>query len=69
MARREHRLLILDMLEAAERIQQYIDGYDQAGFEADQRTVDAVVRIVWTIASRELPLLISRLRGLVDQQC
>jgi len=114
MPRRDHWLLIADMLEAAERIEHYIDGFNQDRFEADQRTVDAVVRnleilgeaanavpssiqglapevdwrgvvglrnrliheyfgvsvpIVWTIASRELPLLIPRLRDLLQTLC
>jgi uncharacterized protein with HEPN domain len=102
------------MLEAAERIQNYIEGYSRAEFEGDQRTVDAVVRnleilaeaanalpasiqelaaeidwrgviglrnrliheyfgvstaIVWTLAIREIPRLIPRLRALSDQLC
>ena len=44
MSRRDWSLLIEDMLEAIGKIEAYLDGYDEATFQADSRTVDAVVR-------------------------
>ena len=41
---REWQLRIEDILESIARIQRYLDGMDQVGFTADERTVDAVVR-------------------------
>jgi uncharacterized protein with HEPN domain len=42
--RREWRLRVEDILEAAARAQQYVQGMDIATFIADQRTLDAVSR-------------------------
>lgn len=44
MSRRSAALFLEDMREAIARIERYTDGLDQAGFEADDKTVDAVVR-------------------------
>lgn len=44
MSKRSVRLLLDDMLEATERIERYVVGLDQAGFLADEKTSDAVVR-------------------------
>ena len=44
MSKRSVRLLLDDMLEAAERIERYVGGLDQPGFLADEKTSDAVVR-------------------------
>ena len=44
MSRRDWSLLIEDMLEAIGKIEAYLAGYDEATFQADSRTVDAVVR-------------------------
>ena len=44
MQPRNWKLRIEDMLEAIQHIQQYIQGLDLAGFSADQKTIDAVVR-------------------------
>ena len=44
MSRRDNHLLILDMLDAAYRIQTYTEGLDFDGFVNDQKTLDAVVR-------------------------
>lgn len=44
MSKRSARLLLDDMLEAAERIERYVVGLDQPGFLADEKTSDAVVR-------------------------
>jgi uncharacterized protein with HEPN domain len=42
--RREWRLRVEDILDAAARAQQYAQGMDVARFSADQRTLDAVSR-------------------------
>mgnify|MGYP006274578345 CR=1 FL=1 len=44
MSRRDWSLLIEDMLEAIDKITAYLVGYDEQRFQADSRTVDAVVR-------------------------
>jgi len=44
MSRRDNHLLILDMLDAAYRIQTYTEGLDFEEFVNDQKTLDAVVR-------------------------
>ena len=44
MSRRDNHLLILDMLDAAYRIQSYTEGLDFEEFVNDQKTLDAVVR-------------------------
>ena len=44
MSRRNNHLLILDMLDAAYRIQTYTEGLDFDGFVNDQKTLDAVER-------------------------
>ena len=44
MSRRDWSLLIEDMLDAIGKIEAYLAGYDEATFQADARTVDAVVR-------------------------
>jgi uncharacterized protein with HEPN domain len=41
---REWRLRVEDILEAIARIQRYIEGLTFEEFQADQKTVDAVVR-------------------------
>lgn len=41
---RDIGLYLADMLEAAQRLQQYLQGIDRAGFGADPRTIDAVIR-------------------------
>jgi uncharacterized protein with HEPN domain len=41
---REWRLRVEDILEAIARIQQYVEGLTFEQFQADQKTVDAVVR-------------------------
>ena len=43
MSRRDNHLLILDMLDAAYRIQTYTEGLDFEEFVNDQKTRDAVV--------------------------
>jgi len=42
--RREWRLRVEDILDAAARAQRYVEGMDVAAFIADQRTLDAVSR-------------------------
>ncbi|TNE81475.1 MAG: DUF86 domain-containing protein [Bacteroidetes bacterium] len=44
MSKRNNELLVVDMLEAAERIQAYTKGFDFERFSSDQKTLDAVVR-------------------------
>jgi uncharacterized protein with HEPN domain len=44
MSRREWKLFLADMLEASGKINHYITGMNFEGFQADSRTVDAVVR-------------------------
>ena len=41
---RDWQLRIEDILESIARVQRYLEGMDQAGFLADDRTMDAVVR-------------------------
>ncbi len=44
MSKRDHILLIEDMLEAALKIKRYVDGLDFNAFINDDKTIDAVVR-------------------------
>lgn len=44
MPPREWRLRVEDILDAIARIQQYVEGLTFEEFQADQKTVDAVVR-------------------------
>jgi uncharacterized protein with HEPN domain len=44
MAKREDHLLLLDMLDAADRMQRYVEGLTAGQFLEDEKTVDAVVR-------------------------
>lgn len=44
MSKRDNSLLVLDMLEAASRIQSYTSGLTFEKFLDDQKTIDAVVR-------------------------
>jgi uncharacterized protein with HEPN domain len=57
MSKRPADLLIEDIRESIARIERYTAGLDRAGFEADQKTVDAVVRNLEIIgeAARQLP--------------
>ena len=57
MRRRTHRMYLEDILEAMEKIQEYVEGLDYEGFIGDDKTVDAVVRNLEVIgeASRNLP--------------
>ena len=41
---REWRFYLNDMIDFARRVQDYIDGLDQAAFIADRRTYDATLR-------------------------
>ena len=54
---RDFRLYLDDILEAVMWIQEYTAGLDQNGFEADRKTLDAVVRNLEIIgeAARNLP--------------
>ena len=44
MPHREWRLRVEDILEAIARTERYVSGLSFAQFQADQKTVDAVVR-------------------------
>jgi uncharacterized protein with HEPN domain len=57
MSERPADLLLEDSLEAIGKIERYTTGLDQAGFEADEKTIDAVVRNFEIIgeAARQLP--------------
>ena len=57
MSSREWLFRLEDILDALERIQRYIQGLDLSKFEADQRTIDAVVRNLEIIgeAARHIP--------------
>lgn len=57
MSSREWLFRLEDILEALERIHGYVKGLDLQQFEADQRTIDAVVRNLEIIgeAARHIP--------------
>lgn len=57
MRRRDWRIRVADILEAIDRVTQYIQGMDRATFEGDTRTLDAVVRNLEVIgeAVRHIP--------------
>lgn len=44
MSKRSSRLLLLDILEAVNKIEQYTDGLTVKDFLSDEKTADAVVR-------------------------
>lgn len=44
MPSREWRFRIEDMLEAIDRVSRYTEGWSKEQFEADEKTVDAVIR-------------------------
>lgn len=54
---RDARLYLDDIVEAAARIAEYVQGMDSAAFQADARTRDAVIRNLEIIgeAARALP--------------
>lgn len=41
---RDYRLYLDDIIEAIDRISEYVKGMDYEAFAADQKTIDAVVR-------------------------
>ncbi len=41
---RDWRLYWLDALESCRKVERYVAGLDRAAFEADERTLDAVIR-------------------------
>jgi uncharacterized protein with HEPN domain len=57
MSKRPADLLLEDILDAIAKVERYTAGLDQAGFEADEKTIDAVVRNFEIIgeAARQLP--------------
>jgi uncharacterized protein with HEPN domain len=54
---REWRLRVEDILDAARRIDRYVEGKDLAAFASDERTLDAVSRCFGIIgeAARHVP--------------
>ena|SRR6266849_4976627 len=44
MSNRTPQLLIEDIIESIDKINKYIEGFDQEKFKADDKTADAVVR-------------------------
>jgi len=57
MSSRSPQLLLMDMQEAIEKIQRYVDGIDRESFISDEKTSDAVVRNLEVIgeAANRLP--------------
>jgi uncharacterized protein with HEPN domain len=57
MSNRDPRLLLEDIAAAIEKILRYTDGLTMAGFKADDKTIDAVVRNLEIIgeAVRQIP--------------
>lgn len=58
MSKRDNDLLLEDMLEAAEKIKKYTQGFDFNMFSNEDKTIDAVVRnfeIIGEAASRVDP--------------
>lgn len=57
MSNRAAELFLEDIREAIAKIERYTAGLDQASFEADEKSVDAVVRNLEIIgeAARQLP--------------
>jgi len=53
---RDYRLYLDDILEAIDRIQEYVEGLDEDTFSSDKKTQDAVIRNLEVIgeASRNL---------------
>ena len=68
MSRREWKLFLADMLEASGKINRYITGMNFEGFQADSRTVDAVVRNLEIIgeAAQSIPIEIKQLKPAID---
>jgi len=54
---RDSRVYLEDILEAGEKIRSYVAGFDLASFQADAKTIDAVVRNLEIIgeAIKQLP--------------
>ena len=57
MPKRDPDLLVLDMLEAARKIELYTAGLDYPEFFSDEKTIDAVARNLEVLgaAARQLP--------------
>ena len=65
---RDVGLYLEDMLEAARRLERYLDGQDRGTFESDPRTVDAVVRNLEILgeAAKRVPDEVRRRAAEVD---
>lgn len=61
-------LLLLDMIEAAEKIEKYVTGMGQDQFLADEKTIDAVARNLEIIgeAANRLPCAFTKEHGEVE---
>jgi uncharacterized protein with HEPN domain len=57
MSKRDHRILVEDVLLAIEKISRFTAGMDQQAFLSDEKTIDAVARNLEIIgeAVRQLP--------------
>ena len=68
MSRRDWALFVADMLEASGKINSYISGLSFEEFQADSRTVDAVVRNLEIIgeAARAIPVEMKQDRPAID---
>ena len=68
MSRRDWALFVGDMLEASGKINGYISGLNFEEFQADSRTVDAVVRNLEIIGetARAIPVEIKQDRPAID---
>ena len=57
MSKRDHRLLLEDIIEAVDKVFSYTDGIEFSEFEGDSKTIDAVIRNFEIIgeAAHQLP--------------
>ena len=46
MSRRDHKLLVADMIDSGEKIIRYCSGFTYETFLADDKTIDAVITMV-----------------------
>ncbi len=59
MPKRDHDLLLEDILEAIRKIDRYTEGMAEEDFRRDEKT-----EIIWQVIRRDLPQLQVRLKGL-----
>ena len=70
---RQWRFRLHHIIEALEKIHNYVDGMSIEGFLADSRTSDAILkssgrRIVWDTIHSDLPPLVPLLLQLLEQE-